>query len=122
MESAVGVSYVRWRGINRIRSRRALVRYADDFVIFAETREDAEAAKSDIERWLANRGLELSQEKTRIRHLTEGFDFLGFNVRQYPQTECQDGVQASDQAEQGIGRGLQAPCEAGLVRLSWPQR
>ena len=91
MESAVGVSYVRWRGINRIRSRRALVRYADDFVIFAETREDAEAAKSDIERWLANRGLELSQEKTRIRHLTEGFDFLGFNVRQYPKPSAKTG-------------------------------
>ena len=115
MESAVGVSYVRWRGINRIRSRRALVRYADDFVIFAETREDAEAAKSDIERWLANRGLELSQEKTRIR-------LPRVQRASVPQTECQDGVQASDQAEQGIGRGLQAPCETGLVRLSWPQR
>ena len=84
MESAVGVAYGKDRDTHRLRSKRALVRYADDFAIFAETREDAEAAKSDIARWLADRGLELSQEKTAIRHLTEGFDFLGFNVRQYP--------------------------------------
>ena len=84
MESALGVAYQRNNGFYEIKSKRAIVRYADDFVIFADTREDAEAAKSDIARWLAGRGLELSQEKTTIRHLTEGFDFLGFNVRQYP--------------------------------------
>lgn len=32
---------------------------------------------------LAKRGLELSPEKTRIVHTTDGFDFLGFNIRQY---------------------------------------
>jgi hypothetical protein len=39
--------------------------------------------------WLAERGLTLSEEKTRIVHLTEGFDFLGFNIRHYsaPQTK-----------------------------------
>ena len=84
MESAVGVVYRKHYDSYHVHGSRALVRYADDFVIFAETREDAEAAKSDVARWLAGRGLELSQEKTRIRHLTEGFDFLGFNVRQFP--------------------------------------
>ena len=34
--------------------------------------------------WLKERGLTLSEEKTRIVHLTEGFDFLGFNIRHYP--------------------------------------
>ena len=34
--------------------------------------------------WLQERGLHLSEEKTRIVHLTEGFDFLGFNIRHYP--------------------------------------
>ena len=91
MESAVGVSYWKDGDSYKINSTRALVRYADDFVIFAETREDAEAAKSDIARWLAGRGLELSQEKTRIRHLTEGFNFLGFNVRQYPVSNTRTG-------------------------------
>jgi len=39
-----------------------------------------------LRRWLAERGLALSEEKTRITHLTEGFDFLGFNVRLYEAT------------------------------------
>ena len=34
--------------------------------------------------WLRTRGLRLSEAKTHIRHLTEGFDFLGFNIRHYP--------------------------------------
>ena len=91
MESATGVFYRKLEDSFAVRSKRALVRYADDFVIFAETREDAEAAKSDIARWLAERGLEISQEKTRIRHLTEGFNFLGFNVRQYPVSSTKTG-------------------------------
>jgi RNA-directed DNA polymerase len=65
-------------------SRRAVVRYADDFVVFCESREDALVAITDLSVWLAERGLKLSREKTRVVHLTEGFDFLGFNVRHYP--------------------------------------
>ena len=61
-----------------------MVRYADDFVVFCESREDAIAVKDRIlPEWLAERGLSLSEEKTRIVHLTDGFDFLGFNVRHY---------------------------------------
>ena len=91
MESAIGVAYRKSWDSYTINSKRALVRYADDFVIFAETREDAETAKSDIARWLANRGLELSQEKTNIHHLTEGFNFLGFHVRHYPVSKTRTG-------------------------------
>ena len=85
MEQAVGISYQKHRDYTAIKSSRALIRYADDFVIFAETREDAEAAQETIADWLRGRGLELSQEKTKIRHLKEGFDFLGFNIRIYPE-------------------------------------
>ncbi|GHO64469.1 hypothetical protein KSC_033610 [Ktedonobacter sp. SOSP1-52] len=53
-------------------------------VCFCETREDAERAQGILTDWLKERGLTLSEEKTRIVHLTEGFDFLGFNVRLYP--------------------------------------
>jgi RNA-directed DNA polymerase len=63
--------------------RRAVVRYADDFVVFCESREDAERSAMVLSEWLNERGLKLSPEKTRIVHLSEGFDFLGFNVRQY---------------------------------------
>ncbi|MGQ4807295.1 hypothetical protein NKDENANG_00643 [Candidatus Entotheonellaceae bacterium PAL068K] len=84
METAVGVTYQKDRDNHIVSSKRALVRYADDFAIFTETTEDAEAAKADVANWLATRGLELSQEKTKVKNLTNGFDFLGFNVRQYP--------------------------------------
>src|SRR6266567_9289468 len=49
-----------------------------------ETREDAEQVQKILVEWLKERGLALSEEKTRIVHLTEGFDFLGFNIRHYP--------------------------------------
>jgi len=68
----------------RTAGSRALVRYADDFVVFGGSEASARQAKDDLSRWLAPRGLELSEEKTRIVHLRDGFDFLGFNVRLYP--------------------------------------
>jgi RNA-directed DNA polymerase len=85
MEDAIGVQY-NCRG--EIFGKRAVVRYADDFVCFCETKEDAEQVQSILMEWLKQRGLTLSPEKTRIVHLTEGFNFLGFNVRHYraPQT------------------------------------
>ena len=58
-------------------------------MVFCETEEDALAVRDRIlPPWLAERGLSLSPEKTRIVHLREGFDFLSFNVRHYahPQT------------------------------------
>jgi RNA-directed DNA polymerase len=81
MEDALEVTRDR-RG--QITSKRALVRYADDFVVFCESRDDAEQVVELLEEWLAIRGLSLSREKTRIVHLTEGFDFLGFTIRHYP--------------------------------------
>lgn len=60
-----------------------LVRYADDLVAFAESREQIDAARSIIEKWLQSRGLSLHPEKTRIVHINDGFDFLGFSVRRY---------------------------------------
>jgi RNA-directed DNA polymerase len=81
MEEALGVTY---DSQGHLRSNRAVVRYADDFICFCKTREDAECVQGILEEWLKERGLTLSPEKTRIVHLTEGFDFLGFNIRHYP--------------------------------------
>lgn len=81
MEKAIGVKYYHRKDHVKIKSKRGLVRYADDFVIFTETRKDARAARRDIANWLQGRGLELSKDKTRIRHVRDGFDFLGFNIR-----------------------------------------
>ena len=65
------------------KSSRAVVRYADDFVVFCETQEDAVECIQLLQEWLAERGLQFSEEKTRIVHLQDGFDFLGFNIRHY---------------------------------------
>ena len=63
--------------------RIGIVRYADDFILTAKTREEIEDIIPRVKQWLLERGLELSTEKTKIVHMDEGFDFLGFNVRQY---------------------------------------
>ncbi len=81
MEHALGIVY---NDKSEARGKYALVRYADDLVTFCPTREDAEEAKRILAEWLATRGLRLSEAKTRICHLTEGFQFLGFNIRHYP--------------------------------------
>jgi RNA-directed DNA polymerase len=61
-----------------------VVRYADDFIVTGRSRELLETeVKPLIEEFLEVRGLELSQEKTKITQIEEGFDFLGQNVRKY---------------------------------------
>ncbi len=59
------------------------VRYADDFIVTANSEEIAKEAKELIKEFLTDRGLELSEEKTLITHIDNGFDFLGWNFRKY---------------------------------------
>ncbi len=62
-----------------------LARYADDFVITGDSRERLEnEVKPLVEHFMRERGLELSQEKTIITRVEDGFDFLGQTVRKYP--------------------------------------
>jgi RNA-directed DNA polymerase len=65
------------------RNKVHLVRYADDFVVTAATPQVAEEAKAMVAEFLAQRGLELSEEKTLVTHVEEGFDFLGWNFRKF---------------------------------------
>src|SRR5258707_8349957 len=61
-----------------------MVRYADDFVITGHSKEWLEQeVRPVVVEFLAERGLALSPEKTRITHIVEGFDFLGWNIRKY---------------------------------------
>ena len=61
-----------------------VVKYADDFIITGSSYELLEQeVKPLVEQFLRERGLELSQEKTRITHIEDGFDFLGQHVRKY---------------------------------------
>lgn len=78
---------------NKIANQKSLVfvRYADDFVILHPELEVITQAQLIITNWLKEVGLELSDSKTKISHTLNpindrraGFDFLGFNIRQYP--------------------------------------
>ena len=63
-----------------------IVRYADDFVIVSISKQRAKVIKQSILEHLSTIGLTLSDEKTKITHIYDGFDFLGFNIRKYRET------------------------------------
>ena len=66
-------------------SYNPIVRYADDFIIACQSEGQALEIKEHIKTFLKQKvGLELSTDKTRITHILDGFDFLGFNIRKYP--------------------------------------
>jgi len=86
LEEAAGVRY-RTTGVHAGDTEPgspALVRYADDVAVLCHSQEQARSVKARLAEWLAPRGLSFNEDKTRIVHLTEGFDFLGFNIRRYP--------------------------------------
>lgn len=66
------------------RAKVNFIRYADDFVVTADSQELLETrVKPMIAAFLAERGLTLSVTKTKITHVSDGFDFLGWNVRKF---------------------------------------
>jgi RNA-directed DNA polymerase len=77
---------LRGKGSERGRAAQVhLIRYADDFVITGHSEELLKmTVKPLVESFLLERGLVLSPEKTVITHVRDGFDFLGQNVRRYP--------------------------------------
>jgi RNA-directed DNA polymerase len=81
MEQALGIYYTP-KGV--LRGTYAVVRYADDLAVLCPTQDKAIQARDILSHWLGSRGLRLSDEKTHIRHLRDGFDFLAFNIRHYP--------------------------------------
>lgn len=85
LEEAAGVRYDRLGNDGALTKRKspAVVRYADDLVALCHSREQAEQVKAALAGWLAPRGLVFNEDKTRIVHADDGFDFLGFNVRRY---------------------------------------
>lgn len=60
-----------------------LIRYANELIITARNEKDIDAIIPTIQTWLSQRGLELNQEKTSAVHIEQGFNFLGFNIRQF---------------------------------------
>jgi RNA-directed DNA polymerase len=79
--------YLNLSGYERAKRRRQgignylYVRYADDFVVLCNgTKKDAQETKEDLGGFLSSIGLTLSEEKTKLTHITEGFLFLGYKV------------------------------------------
>ncbi|EAW37046.1 group II intron reverse transcriptase/maturase [Lyngbya sp. PCC 8106] len=75
-----------------------VIRYADDFVILHEDISTVLRCRETVSEWLKGMGLELKPSKTRIAHTLiqyerekPGFEFLGFNIRQYPAGKYQSG-------------------------------
>jgi RNA-directed DNA polymerase len=85
LEEAAGVRY-KTSGIHAgetVAGSPVAVRYADDVVVLCHSQQQAEQVKARLAEWLAPRGLAFNEDKTKIVHLDDGFDFLGFNVRRY---------------------------------------
>ena len=99
MEMRIKEYAATWKGTKKENMESlSLIRYADDFVIIHKDLNVIKNCQGIIEEWLAQIGLELSQEKTKISHTLNkyeeeepGFDFLGFNIRQYPVGKHQSG-------------------------------
>ena len=88
-----------------------MVRYADDFVVLCNSREEAEAALVQIRAWVEANGLALHADKTQVgdcRQPGQGFDFLGYRfeagrrwVRRKSLTRLKDGIRAKTQRTRG---------------------
>jgi RNA-directed DNA polymerase len=75
-------SYQRWKRRQSGLPNYRLVRYADDFVVLVHgTHADAARLRDDVALLLAPMGLRLSEAKTRVSHIDEGLDFLGFHIQ-----------------------------------------
>ena len=91
------------------------LRYADDFIVTAKTEEIAKEVKELIKNFLKDRGLELSDEKTLITHIDNGFDFLGWNFRKY---EGKLLVKPSEKSIKKFTEGISIKIERGKA---WTQ-
>jgi RNA-directed DNA polymerase len=119
---------------NRERARQEqihLVRYADDFIITAKNKEILEQEVKPLVRdFLAERGLRLSEEKTHITHISEGFDFLGQHIRKYHAgkdreklliTPAKKNVKAFITEIRNVIRALKSVTQETLIRLLNPK-
>lgn len=105
--------------------RLNMVRYADDLIITGYSKEFLEKkVKPQLEAFLKERGLALSAEKTRITHVKEGFDFLGFNLRRYGNKlltkPSKSGIQSLMEKIRGIVKSQPTAAQLNLIQLLNP--
>ena len=82
----LGVYWASKKGTVSVKNNRNkvhVVRFADDFIVTAANKKALEEIREMISDFLVPRGLKLSEEKTLITHIDDGFDFLGWNFRKY---------------------------------------
>ena len=85
LEQAAGVRYHTGRKSGEsVPGSPVVIRYADDMIAFCHSQEQADQVKARLAEWLKPRGLSFNEDKTKIGHLTQGFEFLGFHIRRYP--------------------------------------
>jgi RNA-directed DNA polymerase len=122
METAAGVCYLKLGtdAAHVAAGSPVLVRYADDLLALCHSREQAEQAKARLAGWLASRGLVFNEAKTRIAHLDQGVDFLGFSIRRYrgklltkPSKDAERRIRGRLSAEMRALRGANAD---GVIR------
>src|SRR6266404_4509854 len=109
---------------SQIRPRRDqvnFIRYADDFIVTARTKETLEQiVKPAVVAFLISRGLELSEQKTAITHIETGFNFLGQNVRKYKNKllikPAKEGLKALVQKTRDCIRSALGQSQAALIR------
>lgn len=102
-----------------------VVRYADDFVITGESKDFLETeVRPWVEAFLAQRGLRLSPAKTRVTHIDQGFDFLGWNFRKYSGTllikPSKKNAQAFYDKVKGIVKANLMVKQADLIQMLSP--
>ncbi|MFI6925838.1 group II intron reverse transcriptase/maturase [Nonomuraea spiralis] len=85
LEEAAGVRYrTGSRAGETVAGCPIVVRYADDMIVLCHSQQQAHQVKARLAEWLEPRGLVFNEDKTRIVHLREGMEFLGFHIRRYP--------------------------------------
>lgn len=102
-----------------------MVRYADDFIITGNSKEWLEQeVKPAVVEFLAERGLVLSPEKTKITHIRDGFDFLGWNIRKYDDKLLMKPSKANVKAHldkiREVIKGNKTTKQASLIKLLNP--
>jgi RNA-directed DNA polymerase len=111
LEEAAGVRYRTGIHAGEVRDGcPALTRYADDLVVCCHSRQQAEQVQARLAGWLEPRGLAFNEAKTRIVSLSEGFGFLGFNLRRYPNGKLliKPGVTAVKRLRERLAREFRA--------------
>ena len=139
MEQKIKEYAATWKGIKRNnQSSLSLIRYADDFVIIHERLEVVERCKQIISEWLSDYDLVIKPEKTQIVHTLRhhngkkpGFNFLGFNIRQYPVGKYKSGSRSNGEklgfktiikpSEEGVKRHYAKVAEVIAKHNSAPQ-